>query len=89
MNFIMELDDCGPSRRILANCVAFALFYSFTWFALTVLDLQGPAQGLVVALGLELKNSFLVVDGGCGESWVDPFQLQVLPGVALFLGLES
>lgn len=53
MNFIMELDDCGPSRRILANCVAFALFYSFTWFALTVLDLQGPAQGLVVALGLE------------------------------------
>ena len=24
------------SARILANCVAFALFYSFTWFALIV-----------------------------------------------------
>ena len=39
-------------KMILANCVAFALFYSFTWFALTVLELQGPAQGLVVALGV-------------------------------------
>lgn len=39
-------------KMILANCVAFALFYSFTWFALIVLGLQGPSQGLLVALGV-------------------------------------
>ncbi|CAK9065371.1 unnamed protein product, partial [Durusdinium trenchii] len=39
-------------KMIMANCVAFALFYSTTWFTSEVLAFQGVAAALVVALGV-------------------------------------
>ena len=35
----------------MANCIAFALFYSFTWFCSEVMLLQGTEEALLVALG--------------------------------------
>ncbi|CAE7225856.1 unnamed protein product [Symbiodinium natans] len=38
--------------QILANCTAFALFYSTNWSAQQMMQLTGTAQSLVVALGV-------------------------------------
>jgi len=78
--------------QILANCTAFALFYSTTWYAKEMLELSGPAQSLVVALGVTwcafialLLLDFLA-DLECTGERFDRALRQMVAPISVFIG---
>jgi len=72
--------------QILANCTAFALFYSTTWYVTEVMTLTGPASSLLTALGVTLIGFALLLlldflaDLECtGERFDQSLQQMVVP----------
>ncbi|CAE7899690.1 unnamed protein product [Symbiodinium microadriaticum] len=79
-------------QRILANCTAFALFYSTTWYAKEMLELSGPAQSLVVALGvtwcafIALLLLDYLADLECTGERFDRALRQMVAPISVFIG---